>query len=52
MAGLGCIGNNNLVVTPEYGPRIRWRALLLDRSANATGPVDYHPCDGCPQPCR
>jgi epoxyqueuosine reductase len=52
LAGLGCIGKNNMVVTPEYGPRIRWRALLLDRTAKATGPVDYDPCDGCPQPCR
>jgi epoxyqueuosine reductase len=41
LAGLGCIGKNNLVITPEYGPRIRWRALLLDRTCKATGPVDY-----------
>ena len=47
MAGLGSVGKNNLVVTPEYGPRIRWRALLLDREAMATGPVEYDPCDGC-----
>ena len=52
MAGLGRIGKNNLVITPEYGPRIRWRALLLDRAAEVTGPIDYDPCDGCPQPCR
>ena len=24
----------------------------MDRTAKATGPVDYDPCDGCPQPCR
>lgn len=52
LAGLGCVGRNNIVITPEYGPRIRWRALLLDRAARATGPVDYDPCAGCPQPCR
>jgi epoxyqueuosine reductase len=52
MAGLGRIGKNNIVITPEYGPRIRWRALLLDRPAKATGPLDFDPCDGCPQPCR
>ncbi len=52
MAGLGRIGKNNLVITPEYGPRIRWRALLLDHPAKATGPIDFDPCDGCDQPCR
>jgi epoxyqueuosine reductase len=52
LAGLGSIGKNNIVITPAFGPRIRWRALLLDRTAKATGPVDYDPCGDCPQPCR
>jgi epoxyqueuosine reductase len=52
MAGLGSIGKNNLVITPEYGPRIRFRALLLDREAEATGPLAFNPCEGCTQPCR
>jgi epoxyqueuosine reductase len=52
MAGLGCIGKNNLVITPVYGPRIRFRALLLDREAKATGPLEFNPCEGCEQPCR
>jgi epoxyqueuosine reductase len=52
MAGLGCIGMNNLVITPGYGPRIRFRALLLDQEAKATGPVDFNPCEGCERPCR
>ena len=52
MAGLGCIGKNNLVITPGYGPRIRFRALLLDRKAEATGPLGFNPCEGCEQPCR
>ena len=51
-AGLGCIGKNNLVITPGYGPRIRFRALLLDRKAEATGPLEFNPCEGCEQPCR
>jgi epoxyqueuosine reductase len=51
-AGLGCIGKNNLVITPEYGPRIRFRALLLDREAEVTGPLEFNPCKGCKQPCR
>ncbi len=52
MAGLGCIGKNNLVITPGYGPRIRFRALLLDRKAEATGPLEFNPCEGCKQHCR
>ncbi len=52
MAGLGCIGRNNLVITPEYGPRVRFRALLLNREAVATGQLSFHPCDDCKQPCR
>jgi epoxyqueuosine reductase len=52
LAGLGSVGKNNLVITPKYGPRIRWRVLLLDHAAKATGPVEYDPCDGCDQRCR
>ena len=52
VAGLGCIGKNNLVITPGYGPRIRFRALLINREAKTTGPLDFNPCEGCEQPCR
>jgi epoxyqueuosine reductase len=51
-SGLGCIGKNNLVITPEYGPRIRFRALLLNRDAKSTGLSDFNPCENCGQPCR
>ena len=52
VAGLGSLGKNNLVITPGYGPRIRFRALLIDQEAEATGPLDFNPCEGCEQPCR
>ena len=52
MSGFGCIGKNNLVITPQYGPRIRFRALLLDQDAVATGPLEFNPCEDCKQPCR
>ena len=52
MAGLGCIGKNNLVVTPEFGPRIRLRATILEAEVEPTGPVQFDPCDGCKEPCR
>lgn len=52
LAGLGCIGMNNLLVTPEFGPRQRLRAFLVDADLPATGPVDFAPCQGCALPCR
>lgn len=52
MAGLGCIGKNNLFVTPDYGPRVRLRAMLLDVELPATGPLEFDPCNGCAMPCR
>jgi len=52
MAGLGCIGKNNMLVTPEYGPRVRLRAVLLNRKLPATGPSDFDPCAVCDMPCR
>ena len=52
LAGFGCIGNNNMLVTPEYGPRIRLRALFLDVELNPTGPAAFDPCRDCKVYCR
>ncbi len=52
MAGLGCIGCNNVLVTPEYGPRIRLRALTVDTTLASTGPRQFNPCADCPGLCR
>ena len=52
MAGLGCIGKNNMVVTPEYGPRVRLRAMLTDVVLKTTDPIDFDPCEECGMPCR
>ena len=52
LAGLGVMGKNNLVITPQYGPRVRLRALLLDRSLESTGPLEgFAPCDECDGDC-
>ncbi len=51
-AGLGCIGKNNLLVTPEYGPRVRLRAMTLNESFPSTGPLGFDPCIGCDTTCR
>jgi epoxyqueuosine reductase len=52
LAGLGIIGENNLLVTPRLGPRVRLRALFLDKTLVQTGPIRFDPCRGCPRPCQ
>lgn len=52
LAGLGCIGKSNLLVTPEYGPRVRLRALFLEADLAPTGAVDFDPCRECDVRCR
>jgi epoxyqueuosine reductase len=52
LGGLGCIGRNNLVITPEFGSRIRLRAMLLEDELTPTGPIDFDPCKGCEEFCR
>jgi epoxyqueuosine reductase len=52
MAGLGCIGRNNMVVTPEFGPRVRLRAMALSVPIPSTGPSGFDPCVNCDDLCR
>ena len=52
MAGLGCIGRNNMVVTPEFGPRVRLRAMSLSIPIPSTGPSRFDPCVRCDDLCR
>lgn len=52
LAGLGVFGKNNLLVTPEFGPRIRLRGIFLEADLEPTGPLsDFDPCRGCDAPC-
>ncbi len=51
MAGLGCIGKNNMLVTPEFGPRVRLRAMLSDEVLPDTAPIDFDPCEDCDMLC-
>jgi epoxyqueuosine reductase len=54
LAGLGVIGNNNLLITPQLGPRVRLRALLLDTEVETPSrPLGgFAPCEGCLEYCR
>ena len=52
LAGLGVIGKNNLLVTPEYGTRVRLRGIFMEAELAPTGPLDFDPCSGCDRPCH
>jgi len=52
LAGLGVIGKNNLLVTPEYGTRVRLRGIFMEAELEPTGPIDFAPCNGCDMPCH
>ena len=52
LAGLGCIGKNNMLVTRDFGPRVRLRALFLEAEIEPTGPVRFDPCADCKVYCR
>jgi epoxyqueuosine reductase QueG len=47
LAGLGILGRNNLVVTPEYGPRIRLGCLFVDRELPPDRPGKAFYCSSC-----
>jgi len=52
LAGLGVIGRNNLLVTPEFGTRVRLRGMFIEAELEPTGPIDFAPCYGCDRPCH
>jgi epoxyqueuosine reductase len=52
LAGIGIIGQNNLLITPEYGPRVRLRGLFIEQDLKPSPVVDFDPCNGCDMPCR
>jgi len=51
-AGLGRIGKNNLLITPQFGPRVRLRAMGINIDLPPSPPMQEDPCRGCPMPCR
>jgi len=52
LAGLGTIGMNNLLITPEFGPRVRFSALVVDMELKSSSPIDFAPCESCDMRCR
>ncbi len=53
LSGIGVIGRNNLLLTPEWGPRIRLRSILLEGEWQPTQPLaGFSPCDACDGYCQ
>ncbi len=46
LAGLGWIGKSCLLITPEYGPRVRFATILTDAPLDAGSPIDER-CNDC-----
>lgn len=44
LAGLGFIGHNTQVITPEYGPRVRWLVVLTDAELERDKPFARDLC--------
>jgi len=51
LAGLGTIGKNNLLLTEQFGPRVRLRAIVTDAGLLKTPRKQESFCDNCPRFC-
>lgn len=49
LAGLGWIGKSCLLVTPQYGPRVRWATVLTNAPLEVTGHQMEVRCGDCQQ---
>ena len=47
LAGLGWIGKNCLLITPDMGPRVRWATVLTDAPLSATDQPMNERCENC-----
>ncbi len=53
-AGLGTRGKNDLVITPDYGPRVRLFGVITDADLECTPKLDKNfciDCDACIKAC-
>lgn len=46
-AGLGVFGKNNLILTPEFGPRVRLGAVVTDAELEPDKPLEGDVCADC-----
>jgi len=47
LAGFGDIGRNGLLITPEFGPRLRVTVVLTDMPLVADSPIDFGVIEFC-----
>jgi epoxyqueuosine reductase len=53
LSGLGIIGQSNLLLHPEWGPRIRLRSILMEGDFEPTGALQgFAPCETCKVFCQ
>jgi len=48
LAGFGWIGKGCLLITPQYGPRVRWSSILTDAPIKPSGKPMDEKCGDCP----
>jgi epoxyqueuosine reductase len=48
-AGLGWIGKSSLLITPEYGPRVKLYTILTNAEFAKAKPINDNKCGGCQQ---
>lgn len=47
LAGLGTLGRHSLLVTPEFGPRVRLACLLTEASLDPSPMIESDHCSNC-----
>ena len=53
LSGLGIIGHSNLLLQPEWGPRIRLRSVLIEADLPPTAALEgFSPCETCEKFCQ
>lgn len=47
LAGIGVFGKNSLLLSPEFGPRIRLTSVITDAALEPSTPLDVDLCGDC-----
>ncbi|MBW1843997.1 MAG: epoxyqueuosine reductase [Deltaproteobacteria bacterium] len=47
LAGIGVFGKNSLLLSPEFGPRIRLTSVITDAALEPSPPLDVDLCGDC-----